>query len=201
MPTTYALIIISAFSCLYFLGKAVNNHVETQNLNHVKDILIDNKVEPVNKEVDNKIGKPYNDENVKISKNFYDKNSEEKVQQNSLIFYENIYMQNTGVLYESDKTFNILSVLDGKVKNIKKDKILGQVIEIEHTPNLTTFYYSVKDVKVEIGKMVKKGDIIATSGTNNIKNTKDNCLHFQVFNKGELLNPETFYNMNLVDLI
>ena len=110
-------------------------------------------------------------------------------------------MQNTGVLYESEKQFDVYAVLDGTVKNVKKDNILGTVIEIEHSANLTTFYQSVANVKVEVGDQVSQGTLIATSGENKINDTADNCLHFQVYHQGELLNPETFYNMNAKDLI
>ena len=156
---------------------------------------------PVNKEIEStKILKPYNGENITIANKFYEKDADEKTQQNSLIYYENIYMQNTGILYNSDKQFNVIAVLDGTVKNIKEDKILGNVIEIEHGTNLTAFYQSVDNIKVKVGDQVKQGDLIATSGANNIENTKDNCLHFQVYNQGQLLNPETFYTMNLNEL-
>ena len=141
-----------------------------------------------------------NSENITIANKFYEKDADEKTQQNSLIYYENIYMQNTGILYNSDKQFNVIAVLDGTVKNIKEDKILGNVIEIEHGTNLTAFYQSVDNIKVKVGDQVKQGDLIATSGANNIENTKDNCLHFQVYNQGQLLNPETFYTMNLNEL-
>lgn len=199
-PTIYALVVAVVFTCLYILGNTINDGFQSPSKNNVKDVLIEEDI-PVNKEIEStKILKPYNGENVTIANKFYEKDADEKTQQNSLIYYENIYMQNTGILYNSDKQFNVIAVLDGTVKNIKEDKILGNVIEIEHGTNLTAFYQSIDNIKVKVGDQVKQGDLIATSGANNIENTKDNCLHFQVYNQGQLLNPETFYTMNLNEL-
>lgn len=200
IPTIYALVVAVVFTCLYILGNTINDGFQSASKNNVKDVLIEEDM-PVNKEIEStKILKPYNGENITIANKFYEKDADEKTQQNSLIYYENIYMQNTGILYNSDKQFNVIAVLDGTVKNIKEDKILGNVIEIEHGTNLTAFYQSVDNIKVKVGDQVKQGDLIATSGANNIENTKDNCLHFQVYNQGQLLNPETFYTMNLNEL-
>lgn len=200
IPTIYALVVAVVFTCLYILGNTINDGFQSPSKNNVKDVLIEEDI-PVNKEIEStKILKPYNGENITIANKFYEKDADEKIQQNSLIYYENIYMQNTGILYNSDKQFNVIAVLDGTVKNIKEDKILGNVIEIEHGTNLTAFYQSVDNIKVKVGDQVKQGDLIATSGANNIENTKDNCLHFQVYNQGQLLNPETFYTMNLNEL-
>lgn len=200
IPTIYALVVAVVFTCLYILGNTINDGFQSPSKNNVKDVLIEEDI-PVNKEIEStKVLKPYNGENVTIANKFYEKDADEKTQQNSLIYYENIYMQNTGILYNSDKQFNVITVLDGTVKNIKEDKILGNVIEIEHGTNLTAFYQSVDNIKVKVGDQVKQGDLIATSGANNIENTKDNCLHFQVYNQGQLLNPETFYTMNLNEL-
>lgn len=203
IPTSSALIVAIVFTCLYILGTTFNDGFQSDDTEKVKDVIFEDEQEdiPVNKEVEEtKVNKPFASDQVKLAVNFYDKDAKEADQQKSLIYYENIYMQNTGVLYSSDKQFDVLAVLDGKVKNVKEDKILGYIIEIEHNTNLTTFYQSVDNITVKIGDQVKQGDKIATSGANNIKDTKDNCLHFQVYNKGELINPETFYNMNLKDL-
>ena len=106
-------------------------------------------------------------------------------------------MPNTGILYSSDNEFEILSVLDGKVTSMKEDEILGNIIEIEHTNGLITIYQSVKDVKVKTGDIVKQGDVIALSGSNKLENEKDNCLHFETYKDGSLINPEEFYNLTL----
>ena len=151
----------------------------------------------VQKEVVTKAIKPYTDENVTISKYYYSKEDDSTRQQQSLIKYENIYMPNTGILYSSDKEFSIVATLDGKIASIKEDKILGNIIEIEHTNGIVTRYQSIKNVNVNIGDTVKQGDIVALSGPNKLENEKENCLHFEVYQNGNLINPANFYTLAL----
>lgn len=165
------------------------------NDNYTIKALIDD-AKPVVEEEES-IVKPFNDESVAISKSFYSKDDDEQKQQNSLIYYENIYIQNTGVLYSSDNTFDVVSVADGIVKDIKEDKILGNIVEIQNNSSLTTIYQSVNDVAVKVGDTVTKGTKIATSGNNNLSNEKDNCLLFQVYINGNVTNPETIYGMDI----
>ena len=63
-----------------------------------------------------------------------------------------------------------------------------------------TIYQSVKDVKVTEGTLVKQGDILATSGPNKLENEKENCLHFEVYKDGNLLNPESIYNIEIENI-
>ena len=47
---------------------------------------------------------------------------------------------------------------------------------------------------------VKTGDIIGTSGSNKLENEKQNCLLFEVYLNGNLVNPIDFFEMKLEDL-
>ena len=109
-------------------------------------------------------------------------------------------MENTGVLYTSDKEFDVIAVLDGTIKDIKQDELLGNVIEVVHSNDLVSVYYSLKDIEVNKGDKIVKGQTIGKSGSNKLENEKENCLLFEVYYKGNLINPEEFYNMNLEEL-
>ena len=137
--------------------------------------------------------RPYTSTDVSATIPYYNIDGTNDEQAAALIYYEGIYMQNTGVLYTSNNTFDVVSILDGIVKNIKEDSLMGNIVEIEHTNNLTTVYQSLGEVKVKVGDKVKQGDIIATSGQNKIATDTSNALHFEVFYKGEVFNPEEFY--------
>lgn len=137
--------------------------------------------------------RPYTSSDVSATIPYYNIDGTNDEQAAALIYYEGIYMQNTGVLYTSNNTFDVVSILDGTVKNIKEDSLMGNIVEIEHTNNLTTVYQSLGEVKVKVGDKVKQGDIIATSGQNKIATDTSNALHFEVFYKGEVFNPEEFY--------
>ena len=137
--------------------------------------------------------RPYTSTDVSATIPYYNIDGTNDEQAAALIYYEGIYMQNTGVLYTSNNAFDVVSILDGTVKNIKEDSLMGNIVEIEHTNNLTTVYQSLGEVKVKVGDTVKQGDIIATSGQNKITTDTINALHFEVFYKGEVFNPEEFY--------
>lgn len=193
-----ALIVLTGLLLLYYLlSNIFNTQLVPEDALFSNVLVENNETIEVNKEIDTKIIKPYNSSEVEISKYYYSSEDDKTKQQNSLIKYENIYMPNTGILYSSDKEFDIISVLDGKVVSIKQDDILGNIVEIEHSNNLVTIYQSVKDVKVKEGETIKQGTIIAKSGSNKLENEKSNCLHFEVYKDSTLINPIEFYNLDL----
>ena len=158
---------------------------------HLKTVLIN--VDNNNQQIG--IIKPFINESVEADKLYYDVNDSEEEQANSLIYFENTYMKNTGVLYKDSKEFEIVTVLDGTILNIKEDDILGKMVEIEHTPNLRTVYYSLENIEVKVGDFLNQGDVIGISGANNISDNKYNLL-FEVNYNGTLINPDDFYNMD-----
>ena len=184
---------------LMYVSKTLNNNNEGDTLSYVFKGFINDEV-PVVSYTNESIIKPFDSETVKINKNYYDRTADSETQENSLIYYQNTYMPNTGVLYENNEPFDIKAVLDGTVSDVKEDEILGTMIEIKHSNSLTTKYYSVKDVNVIIGSSVKQGDIIAKSSKNNFSSDSENMLLFEVENNGVHINPENFYQMTLEDL-
>lgn len=144
--------------------------------------------------------RPYNDDNVIAEIPYYNQDGTDKEQQSALIYYENIYMQNTGVMYTSDSEFNCVSVLDGKVKDIKDDTVMGKIVEIENNKNITTIYQSLKEVNVKVGDTLKQGDVIGLSGQNAITGNEKYALHFEVYKKGEIIDPEQFYLLSEEDI-
>lgn len=196
----YLSLVGIVFISMMFISKTLNNRYgESLNLSFILKDFIDTDM-PVVSISDGKIIKPFDSETVTIDINFYDKDSDEETQQRSLILYENTYMPNTGILYTSEETFDILSTLDGKVTSIGEEELLGKVIEITHSSSLVTTYYSVGNINVTEGQEVKQGDILGTSGKNNISSTSDNMLLFEVSLNGININPEKYYQTNLKDL-
>lgn len=191
-----SLVIITGVAISYYLLSNLISYNESNNNFLVTEGLIDNTIN-VNKEVSTKPIKPFKKDNVEISKYYYKREDDTDRQEKSLIKYNNIYMPNTGVLYSSDEEFEILATLDGKVTNVKEDNILGNIVEIMHSDNLITVYQSVKDVKVKIGDQVKQGDVIALSSSNKLDETKDYCLHFEVYKDGNLIQPEEYFTMEI----
>ena len=200
LPTVYVMVIGVLFVSISILGNVLQSQMEYGNM--AVSALKDN-VTPVIKKDDtpvSKIEKPFVSTNVAISKSFYDMTDEASKQQNSLVYYENTYLQNSGVLYSSQDAFEVLSSFDGTVTNVATDDILGNYVEITHNPNLKTVYYSLSDVQVKKDDVVISGDVIGKSGDNKLNGETENCLLFEVYHNGTAIDPEDFYNMNIEDL-
>ena len=200
LPTVYVMVIGVLFISISFLGNILQSKVDYGNM--AVSALKDN-VTPVGKTdnvVESKIERPYVSSNVSISKSFYDMTDDEAKQQNSLVYYENTYLQNSGVLYSSTSAFDVISAFDGKVTNVSKDEILGNFVEITHNPNLKTIYYSLSEVQVKKDDTVMSGDVLGKSGDNSLNGETENCLLFEVYHNGTAIDPEDFYNMSIEDL-
>ena len=200
LPTIYVMVIGVLFISISFLGNVLQNKIEYGNM--AVSALKDN-VTPVIKNNDvyeSKIERPYVSSNVAISKSFYDMSDDDTKQQNSLVYYESTYLQNSGVLYSSTSAFDVVSAFDGTVTNVSKDEILGNYVEITHNPNLKTIYYSLGEVTVKKDDTVVSGDVLGKSGDNRLNGESENCLLFEVYHNGTAIDPEDFYNMSIEDL-
>lgn len=200
LPTVYVMVIGVLFISISFLGNVLQSKIEYGNM---AVSALKSNVTPVGKNddiVESKIERPYVSSDVSISKSFYDMKDEETTQQNSLVYYENTYLQNSGVLYSANNPFDVISAYDGTVTNVSKDEILGNFVEITHNSNLKTIYYSLSDVQVKKDDTVISGDVIGKSGDNSLNGETKNCLLFEVYHNGTAIDPEDFYNMNIEDL-
>lgn len=189
LPTFYAFAILGLFLGISLISSKVSSNKNYLfALNPLKNRT--NSVVSTDGEV--KIIAPIRENAAQIMYYFYDRNDEEGKQQKSLIYYENTYMQNTGIIYVNDETFEVIAVLDGIVKDVKDDNILGKVVEIEHSNELRTVYYCLNEVSFKSGDEIKQGEVIGISGISKIETGKQNNLLFEVYSKGSLINPEVF---------
>lgn len=198
LPVLYGVVTISLLVSLMFL---VQNLLEVNNnpLTYItSSTLIDDVIPVVGEE--KKVIRPYTDDDVKILQNYYDYKSDKELQEKSLIYYENTYMQNSGIDYGKEEIFNIVSILGGTVIDIKEDTILGKMVQIQHTNDIIASYQCLGDVVISKNEKIEQGQKIGTSGTCNISKTLGNHLHFEVTNKGEIINAETIYDKNINEI-
>jgi len=199
--SVYVVSIVTIISSLYLVGKTLQGMIySNESLSYVYRGLIDDAVPVISTTKNKKIIMPYQDETVKIIKNFYDKDSDNITQENSLILYENTYMPNTGILYGSDNVFDVIAVLDGTIESVTTDDILGNIITIRHTNNLTTTYESLNNVDVIVGQAVNQGDIIGKSGTNKVDSSASSMMLFEVNFNGNNINPSKIYDKEINEL-
>lgn len=155
---------------------------------------------PVVSDVKKVIKKPFNDEKTNVQIKFYSKDATKEEQEKSLILYDNTYMPSTGIIYSNEGSFDVLSVAEGKVEDIKQDEVFGSIVTIKHNNNLTTKYSSIKDVKVNVGDTVNSGEIIGTSGINKVTSVSENMLYFEMIYNGGYVNPEDYYNKEIEEM-
>ena len=196
----YVISIGAIVSSMVLLGKTLKGSFYTEdNLSYVYHGIFEDPVLVV-KYKDDKIIKPFNSEDVNVLKKYYDKDAESNVQEESLLFYQNTYMPNTGILYSNKESFDVVSVLDGTVESVVADEIMGNIVTVKHSNNLTTVYQCLNEVHVMTGDLIKQGDVIGTSGINKLESSSENMLLFEVIKGGEYINPDTFYNMKIEEL-
>lgn len=140
--------------------------------------------------------KPFLEETVGVYKDYYSVKDNEEEQRHSLIYYENTYIPNTGILYSDDDAFEIISTMDGKVLKVGNDNLLGNYVELMHSDGYKTAYYSLKETNVTEGSEIKRGDVIGTSGENKLVTEKSNNLLFEVYKDGINIDPEDFFKIN-----
>lgn len=186
---------------IFFIGQINNNKEKEKEKepNYVTNTVIEDVV-PVITEENEKIGKPYGDQTVKMVRSYYDYKGEANNQVSSIVYYENTYIQNSGVDYSGTATFDVASIADGTVTKVTDDKLMGKIIEIRHNNDLISIYQSLSEVVVKKDDSIKKGQIIGKSGTSTISSELKDHLHLEVSYKGEMINPETIYEKTFDEL-
>lgn len=196
------LLIISKNKIGYSSDYEISGETENDINQYVSKIITDT-VEDMPVVSENKtdiIKRPFNNNNITIVKNYYNVNDDEETQQNSLLFYGDTYIQSSGVSYGLDEQFEVLSILNGKVTDIKEDDILGNVITIEHDNDIISVYQSVTDILVKVGDEVNQGDVIAKSSTSNIATDLGNHLYFELIINGVNVDPEDYFDRNINEM-
>ena len=152
------------------------------------------------KPIEDKIEKPYLNNNVNVSIDYYDYDAKLEDQEDQIIKIDRTYMPNTGILYTSETDFEVVSILDGEVLSVETSDTLGSIIEVKHSNDIVSKYSSLKNVKVKKGDIIKQGQVIASSGENKISPESTNMLLFEFIYKGNNANPNKFYGMELSEL-
>lgn len=143
-----------------------------------------------------KIIRPFKDNNIKKVKEFYDYLKEENEQENAIIFFQDTYIQSNGIAYSNGEKFDVISVLDGEILEVKEDEFLGNTVTIKHE-GMTSVYQSLSEVNVKEKDLVSQGTIIGKAGTSNINADLDNHLYFEMIIGDKYVNPEDYYDKEL----
>ena len=201
VPAIYLVALLVFGTSMYLVQRVVNKQTFETNeeMEYVdKEIVNDNIYVPVVVQT-NIISKPYFNGEVTINKNFYDYNKTPEEQENAIIFYENTYMQNSGVSYKFKEAFEVAAILDGTVIEVTNNEILGTTIKIRHENDLISTYQSLSETTVKVDDRVVRSQVIGKSGTCKLYNEESN-LHFELIYQGKNVNPEEYYNKSTDEL-
>lgn len=201
-----AVIGISALGLLAFLGTMFvveksffEDNLKEPDFDYVSQTIFEDDIPVVNTKPS--IIRPYTDTEVKIVKDFYDFQADEEKQQNSIIYYESTYLQNSGIAYGGkEEAFDVVSILDGTVVSVKEDNTLGKIVEVRHSNDIVSVYQSLSEISVKENDEIKQGTIIGKSGSSNISKELNNHLHFELIIKGQIVNPENYYDKKVDEL-
>lgn len=201
MPMVYALAFTALVLSLSVVDTIQNKKVSKadDNYTYVNNSIISSNVPVVKEETTEVTIKPFKSDNVEIAKKFYDTNASDEEKQNALIYYNDTYMQNSGILYKSNESFDIVNILDGTVVDVKKDEVLGNVVEVKHSNNLISTYEGLSTVNVKKDQLLKQGDVIGKSGKLELGESLENSLLFELIKDGKYVNPLNYLDKKISD--
>ena len=93
---------------------------------------------------------------------------------------------------------DVYAIMDGKVLDVEKTTIDGNVVTIEHADGYVSIYKSLgSEINVKKGDTVKSGDKIGTSSSSMMSelNTGDH-MHFELKKNGNYVNPSTLLDID-----
>ena len=177
---------------------SLSNKNETQpkhEVSYVSNIILNSEL-PVMEHSITMIN-PYLDNSVAIGKSYYDYKASSESQEKSILYYDGTYIQNSGIDFISEQVFDIVSVLEGEVIEVREDKVLGKIVEIKHSNDYVSLYQSLSEVNVKKGDTINQGQVIGKSGTNELDKSIGNHLHFELFYNGIIVNPQEHLNKEI----
>ncbi|MFI2857137.1 peptidoglycan DD-metalloendopeptidase family protein [Paenibacillus sp. JSM ZJ436] len=131
-----------------------------------------------------------------IVKSFFDAEAPEEEHAAAMVQYNDTFTPNTGIdlARQDNKPFDVQAVQSGQVTRVEEHPVNGTVVEITHAGELKTVYQSLSGAAVEEGSEVKQGDVIGQAGRSEFEKDLGNHLHFEVYQAGNLMNPETLFS-------
>lgn len=190
---------LTGMSAFFVSQNMQANNPTEEDIEYVNSSIIDDKEDREVIKEDVKMVKPYTNEEVQTLKYFYDYQAEAATQEKSILYHENTYIQNSGMDFGLTDTFDVVSVLDGTVVDVREDELLGTVVEIKHDNDFISSYQSLSEVSVKKNDTVKQGQVIGKSGTNTIDQDLGNHLHFELYKSGSVVDPSKYFDQVISD--
>ena len=182
---------------LFLIGAGVIQEI-VKNLKPFEDVpVVSVETKDKNNQESEVLKKPVNDD-VEVSKGFYDTSLSDEELENALVYFEGVYRPNDGIDYTKDnEDFEVYASASGTVVRKENDSLLGWIVTIEHQKGLQTVYQSLDDIKVEKGDQVKQGDLIGKAGNNVYQSSLKKHVHFIVSINDQTVNPNKYFGQKI----
>ena len=111
----------------------------------------------------------------------------------------NDYRTHSGLDIEADIGSAVCAAESGKISAVYRDHMMGYTVEIDHGDGFVSVYKNLSDEMpegIEVGKEVKKGDVIGAVGTSAlIEQAEEPHLHFELKVNGTGVDPLTYITL------
>jgi stage II sporulation protein Q len=203
-PATYmaaAAIILTLMWVYQDAGKSVLKDEFAVGQDAAKSTVTDSVMKPdtvaVNTVMET-MQKPFNETGeLEVVLPFFDSKASSEVRQAAMVEYGDTFTPHMGIDFAKpdNQSFDVLAAMSGKVTAVEKNPIVGNLVEITHSNGLVTVYQSLAEMAVVKDAEVKKGDIIAKAGRNELEKDQGVHLHFEVRQGqgGQAINPDPFF--------
>ncbi len=188
------LLLLPLLITVSFVKTNLNDDIIVEE-EYIPEDVIEDYIPVVN--TSKRVINPYANQNVSIAKTYYDYTADEESQLKSILLHEDTYMQNTGIDYIGEESFEVIAILEGTVTSVKDDETVGKTVEISHDNGLVSIYQSLKEVNVKKGDLISQGQILGMSGTNELEKDLGNHLHFEIHANGQAVNPNNYLNKEI----
>lgn len=146
---------------------------------------------------------PFSDEiDFVVVRKFYEKDAPKEEQKQSLIKYQNGYRTSVGTSYaqKNGEPFDVLSVLSGRVVEIKSSPLYNNYVVVEHDGGFMSYYYGLNEVTVTLGSEITQGTKLGVSGKTEIDAETGNHVYVKFMKNGKHYNPEKLIGKNLSEI-
>lgn len=192
----YVVLFLTVTASMMLVSTKLRNSNNKENdYTYVSNEVVNQDIPVINET--KKMINPYLSDKVKVGKNYYDYKAESEKQEKSITYYDGKYIQNSGIDFIADEQFDVVTVLEGTVVNVKKDDVVGNIVEIKHENNYITTYQSLSEVSVKKDELVSQGQIIGKSGVNKIDKDMGNHLHFELYMNGQIVDPQLYLDKEI----
>ena len=200
VPTIYLLFIFCLTVVLYFTREYYQESVKEENLEmtYVSSSIFNKTIPVIN--IEESISTPFFADKVKIARYFYNYTDPLDKQEKSVVFYNDVYMPNTGIDYNSEEQFDVISIYSGTVIDVKDNELMGKTVEIRHNNELISVYQGLANIEVKKGDISGFGMKLGTSGTSIINKDLGEHVHLEIYKNGEALDPLQCIGKKLGDI-